>query len=304
MHDDLQWDVVNRNQKLLELYYLIERVVMKQTGDKYAPHNLVENLLAVLTLKQQVNQSNAQWYEKLNTRVDVAKSVGVQFDYATCLWDYCCTAKGWREYNTLSAYEQETICNKSNKRLIPYLLIVNSSNTSTHKSVKNNLLDAFIAKRDEYPPTRSEAIALLNKCDERKPPPMAGSKGTAFTQTKGKKKSEDKKKADEKHKDAEEKAPKKNFFKDRECFICNKKGHPAAKCPSRKKDKDSNDSTISSKLDKIDDLEKKMKKQFTQLKAQLEEDDEDSDSDAQLHFQFIHFSLANHYVSVEVHRSR
>jgi hypothetical protein len=56
---------------------------MKQTGDEYPPHNLVENLLAVLTLKQQNNQSNAQWYEKLNTRVDVAESVG--YNSATSL---------------------------------------------------------------------------------------------------------------------------------------------------------------------------------------------------------------------------
>ena len=52
-----------------------------------------------------------------------------------------------------------------------------------HESLKNNLLEAFIARRDEYPETRSDAIALLNKYDESKPPPiMATSEGTAFTQ--------------------------------------------------------------------------------------------------------------------------
>jgi hypothetical protein len=73
------------------------------------------------------------------------------------------------------------------ERLLAYLIIANSSGTSTHESVKNNLLDAFIAKRDKYPATRSDAIALLNKYDEKKPPPTAGSEGTAFAQ-KGKKK--------------------------------------------------------------------------------------------------------------------
>ncbi len=78
MHDDVQWETINKKQKPLELYLLIERVVMKQTGDEYPPHNLMENLLAVLTLKQLNNQTNAVWYEKLNTRVDVAESVGVR----------------------------------------------------------------------------------------------------------------------------------------------------------------------------------------------------------------------------------
>jgi len=77
MHDDPQWETVDKNQKPLELYSLIERVVLKQTGDEYQPCNLVENLLAVLTMKQQNNQSNALWYEKFSTRVDVAESVGV-----------------------------------------------------------------------------------------------------------------------------------------------------------------------------------------------------------------------------------
>ena len=59
---------------------------------------------------------------------------------------------------------------------------MNSNNTSTHESVKNNLLEAFIAKRDEYPDLRTDAIALLNKYDERRPPLTAASDGTAFAQ--------------------------------------------------------------------------------------------------------------------------
>ena len=233
LHDDSQWEKVNKDQKPLVLYTLIEKVVMKQTGDEYPPHNLVENLLAVLTLKQQNNQSNAQWYEKLNTRVDVAESVGVQFNNFPSMWDYCCEAKGWQEFDTLTLDEQDTIRSESKERLLAYLLIVNSSNTPTHESVKNNLLEAFIARRDEYPESRSDATALLNKYDDRKPPPTtAASEGTAFAQ-KGKNKTDEKKKNDSSADDS--KGPDKNFWKDRECFICNKKGHPAAKYPTKKK---------------------------------------------------------------------
>ncbi len=74
-YDDAQWEIINKNQRPLELYSLIERVVMQQTGDEYPPNNLVDNLLAVLTLKQQNNQTNTQWYEKQNTQVDVTESV-------------------------------------------------------------------------------------------------------------------------------------------------------------------------------------------------------------------------------------
>lgn len=86
MHDDVQWEKVNKNQKPLELYALIERVVMKQTGDEYPPSNLIDNLLAMLTLKQQPNMNKSQWYKKFNTQVDVTKSIGIQFDVFRCLW--------------------------------------------------------------------------------------------------------------------------------------------------------------------------------------------------------------------------
>ena len=80
MHYNDKWEDVNKKQKALELYALIERVVMKQTGDEYPPCNIVDNLLSVLLMKQQQNMSNAQWYEQFCTRVDVAELMGVTFD--------------------------------------------------------------------------------------------------------------------------------------------------------------------------------------------------------------------------------
>jgi len=309
LHEDSQWDTINSNQKPLELYSLIERVVMNQTGDEYPPHNLMVNLLAVITLKQQPNQSNAVWYEKLNTRVDVAESVGVEFDKFSSLWAYCCDSRGWKEYETLTPDEQATIRSDTKERLLAYLLIANSSNTPTHETVKSNLLEAFIAKRDEYPESRSDAIALLNKYDERKQPPTAASKGTTFAQ-KGKKdgkKDNDKPKDKSKPKDGKsekKKTPEGNAdgFK---CYVCNQKGHKANKCPKIKQLKDADDSSVSSKsskskLEELEKIVKKTNKQFTQLKAQLEDsednDDDDSNTD-QSHLQF--FSLANYCVSPE-----
>jgi hypothetical protein len=48
--------------------------------------------------------------------------------------------------------------------------------------VRNNLLEAFIAKRDEYPATRADAIELINKYDEKKVPTNIQSEGMAFAQ--------------------------------------------------------------------------------------------------------------------------
>jgi hypothetical protein len=111
--------------------------------------------------------SNAQWYKQFCTRVDVAELVGVQFDSFKCLWDYCIKQKGWGEYDTLTLEEQATIQSKSKERLFAYLLIKNSSLTTNHNSIQNNLLESFIAKQDKYPVDRSDAIAILNKYNEK-----------------------------------------------------------------------------------------------------------------------------------------
>ena len=53
---------------------------MKQTGDESQLCILMDNLLSELTMKQQNNMSNSQWYEKFTTRINVAESVGVEFN--------------------------------------------------------------------------------------------------------------------------------------------------------------------------------------------------------------------------------
>ena len=111
--------------------------------------------------------SNTQLYEKFCTRVDVAELVGVQYDSFKCLWDYCIEQKGWAEYNTLTSEEQAMIRSKLKKQLFAYLLIKKSSSTTNHDSIQNNLLELYIAKQDEYPVDRSDAIAILNKYSEK-----------------------------------------------------------------------------------------------------------------------------------------
>jgi hypothetical protein len=221
--------------------------------------------------------SNAQWYEKFNTRVDVAESVGVEFDVFKSMWDYCIENRGWNEYDTLTTDEQKQIRAESKERLFAYLLIKNSSSTSTHDTVRNNLQEAFIAKRDEYPTTRSDAIGLLNKYDDKKVPTTVASEGTAFAQ-KGKKAAATTDKKGNKNEDEGEEEPKKNPYANKDCFVCGKKGHGARKCPEKIKKDTDDSSTSSGKSSKksINEFEKKLKnanKQFAQLKAAIEEEE-------------------------------
>jgi len=158
-------------------------------------------------------------------------------------------------------------------------------------------MEAFIAKRDEYPVDRSEAVAILNKYDKKKPHVQVPSEGTAFTQkgkkndknNKGKGKSSNKKEAGNGKKG---KKSKKNWFSKKTCYLCGKTGHSVKKCPKRstKEDDDLSVKSSSSKgsaKKSIAKFEKKMKKQFTQLKTQIEEYKDLSDDEEHSHVQFM-----------------
>jgi hypothetical protein len=163
--------------------------------------------------------------------------MGVTFDSFKCLWDYCIQQRGWNEYDTLQSDKQAEIRAESKERLFAYLMIKNSSSTTNHDTIQSNLLEAFIAKRDEYPVDRSEAVAILNKYNEKKPNVQAPSEGTAFTQkgkkndkkNKGEGKSSDKKEVG----DGIKYGDKKDYFADKTCYLCGKTGHGVKKCPKR-----------------------------------------------------------------------
>jgi len=74
MKQDKNWTTVSVSYKLMELYKLIERVILKQTEDQYPFAVLWEQLCHVTNAKQG-NMTNNEWYDQFNTKVEVAKSV-------------------------------------------------------------------------------------------------------------------------------------------------------------------------------------------------------------------------------------
>ena len=80
MKQDKNSTAISVSYKPLELYKLIERVILKQTEDQYPVAALWEQLTNVVNAKQG-NLTNKEWYDRFNTKVEVAKSVGVKFDF-------------------------------------------------------------------------------------------------------------------------------------------------------------------------------------------------------------------------------
>ncbi len=80
---------------------------MKQTEDQYPVAALWEQLSNVANAKQG-NSTNNKWYDWFNTKVEVAKSVGVSFDFEK-IWEYCTMEAHKAAYTSLRPDEQEAV---------------------------------------------------------------------------------------------------------------------------------------------------------------------------------------------------
>ena len=107
MKQDKNWAAVSVSYKLLELYKLIKRVILKQTEDQYPVTALWEQLTNVVNAKQG-NLTNNKWYDRFNTKVEVAKSVGVNFNFEK-IWEYCAQEVHKAAYTTLQPDKQEAV---------------------------------------------------------------------------------------------------------------------------------------------------------------------------------------------------
>ena len=76
MKKDTEWNVVSTSYDPLKLYGLIEKIVLVQTEEQY-PFSTVYNQELCFYVFRQDTLSNPQWYERLNTKVDVGESIVV-----------------------------------------------------------------------------------------------------------------------------------------------------------------------------------------------------------------------------------
>ncbi len=157
--------------------------------------------------------------------MEVAESVGVSFNFKK-IWEYCALEAHKAAYTLLKPDEQEALRVSAWERFLLYALIKMSN--SKHNKIKDDLLDDYTKGSDNYPQTRSQALMLMDHYSKT-PTAITTSEGTAFALS-GKKK---KKVGDKGKKPEAAKDPKdfnKEWGKDKECYRCGKKGHPASAC--------------------------------------------------------------------------
>ncbi len=151
--------------------------------DQYTVAALWEQLSNAANAKQG-NTTNNKWYDWFNTKVEVAESVGVSFDFKT-IWEYCAMEAHKATYTLLRSDEQEAVRVSARERFLLYAFIKTSN--SKHDKIKDDLSDDYTKGSDNYPQTRSQALMLMDHYSKI-PTAITTSEGTAFAQSDKKKK--------------------------------------------------------------------------------------------------------------------
>jgi hypothetical protein len=146
MKQDKNWATVSVAYKLLQLYKLIKQVILKQTEEQYPVAALWEQLSNVANAKQG-NSTNNEWYDWFNTKVKVAESVGVSFNFEK-IWEYCAMEAHEAAYTLLRPDKQEAVRVSARERFLSYALIKTSN--SKHDKIKDDLLDDYTKGSDNY----------------------------------------------------------------------------------------------------------------------------------------------------------
>jgi hypothetical protein len=268
-----------------------------QSDDQFCCKTIHEQSCSLLGF-QQGNLSNAEYYEKFNTRIDVAQTVGLNQVHPAAVDVMVKEIFPSQAYTDLTQQQQEEVDEKAAELYFSYLFLMNSS--ATNAKLKLSLEEDFAKGVNHYPRDRQKALYLLDKFTKTPKPKEAVSEGSSFA-TVGKLKKGTK----------EYNA----YWKDKICHLCGEPGHPpyehsAAKKAKFKKDKakaeakgkakSDDKSTSSKKSSKSKGSSKdscKMKavgKAFSTLGkplAALPEDDSDiSDSDDDEQNRFIYDS--------------
>ena len=301
MKQERNWIAVSASYKPLDLYKLIESVVLKQTEDQYPVAAVWDQYCQVYNAKQG-SSNNTEWYERFSTKVEVAESVGCVFANDKTL-EYCAQLEYKQTYAASSPSEQAAVKILARERFMAFGLLKTAG--ASHDKIKSDLSDDFTKGSDNYPITPQQTLLLLDKYS-KKPTLVTPSEGTSFAQ-KGKKSDAKKSGGDQVEFDKE-------FYKDKECFRCGKKGHPKAACTvkltpadddekSTKSDKSSKSKGSSSKGSSKSDIGKmfgdmnKTIKTFGKAMSQVSEEYEflgdDASIGAQSHAQVGRIGLGN-----------
>lgn len=238
MKQDTDWDTVSTSYEPLQLCRLIEKTILAQTKDQCPFTTMYDQEMALCSFRQDT-LSNAQWHERFNTKIDVSSAIGVTRQHKVLL-EYVAQETHNQGFETLTMDEQEAVCIDAEERYLAYVFLKQSA--KQHSTLKMDLQNDFTTGDNRYPKNRQQTLHLLDKYSKAQAPKTTESEGASFAQS-GKKGKRSSNQSNNQDYDQE-------HWKDKKCYNCNKKGHPASHCPEQNKDED-NDQSMSSSTSSV-----------------------------------------------------
>jgi hypothetical protein len=140
----------------LTLYRLIERTVLAQTEDQYPFATVYDQELSFYSSKQD-NLSNPQWYERLNTKVDVSGAIGVTHQHKVLL-EYVAQESYTRAFTDLGPVEKQLVRDDAEERYVSYTFFRQSG--TQHGNIKVDLQNDFTTGDTRYPKNCQQTLHL------------------------------------------------------------------------------------------------------------------------------------------------
>ena len=230
MKHNSEWHKTSESYDPLTLMKLIKKTILSWTKDQYMFATIYKQE-ANLYLFSQQTMSNKQWYKRFNTKVDVGTAIGVMRQYQAIL-DHVASEKTsaiTTLFADLSNAKQVKVTGQAEETYLAYFFLQQSG--KQHNKLKTDVQNNFTTGDDRYPKNRQAVLHLLDKYSKSaiQPPPI--SKGTAFAQRGGRGGG----RGSEGHGQSQQPFDK-EYWKDKECYNCHKKGHPSTHCPKAKDD--------------------------------------------------------------------
>ena len=138
MKQDVDMGMICNSFDPIALFKLIEKFVLKQSDNQYKTAVLIAEQLSILQFRQDDQMTNATYYDRFTTRVEVARQAGVCY-YTPDLLDMKATELGKvLPFTKLLEVQQKAIIELVEQEYLASLFL-NNSNQKVHAQLKKDV---------------------------------------------------------------------------------------------------------------------------------------------------------------------
>lgn len=180
MKQDNDWVTVSTSFDPIALIKLVEKFVLKQSDNQYKIAVVIAEQLSILTFRQEDQVSNATYYDRFTTRVEVGRQTGVCYHTPELLKNKA-VELGLGAYEGLMQNDKDTVVEVVEQEYLAYLFI-NNSNAKMHNQLKKEVANDYSKGNiHAYPSDIHKALTLMNEYKPLKlETAVVPSQGTAF----------------------------------------------------------------------------------------------------------------------------